>query len=337
MNKLRNLFKSKLSINATAAGLALLALFGAAFAVSALLIYGVNRAGSGGPGGIFQPGGDGGTGDPLAVEGLPGPDTSVNLEAWDGAGRVNVLVMGLDYRDWSSGEGPSRTDTMILLTLDPLTGTAGILSIPRDLWVSIPGFDNNRINTAYFLGESYDLPGGGPGLASATVEALLGVPIHYYAQIDFAAFIRFIDEIGGVKIDVPEQIKVDPLGEGNTKVLKPGIQTLDGALTLAYARARNTPGGDFDRAQRQQQVMMAIRDRVLSVGNLPSLITRAPQLYQELSGGVRTNLGFEEMMQLALLVAEIDEADIQRGAIGIDHTLFANSPGGKSVPVTRVV
>jgi hypothetical protein len=95
MNKLRNLFKSKLSINATAAGLALLALFGAAFAVSALLIYGVNRAGSGGPGGIFQPGGDGGTGDPLAVEGLPGPDTSVNLEAWDGAGRVNVLVMGL--------------------------------------------------------------------------------------------------------------------------------------------------------------------------------------------------------------------------------------------------
>jgi LCP family protein required for cell wall assembly len=331
MNKLRNLFKSKLSIDATAAGLALLALFGAAFAVSALLIYGVNRAGSGGPGGIFQPGGDGGTTDPLAVEGLPGPDTSVNLEAWDGAGRVNVLVMGLDYRDWSSGEGPSRTDTMILLTLDPLTGTAGILSIPRDLWVSIPGFDNNRINTAYFLGESYDLPGGGPGLASATVEALLGVPIHYYAQIDFTAFIRFIDEIGGVKIDVPEQIKVDPLGEGNTKVLKPGIQTLDGALTLAYARARNTPGGDFDRAQRQQQVMMAIRDRVLSVGNLPSLITRAPQLYQDLSGGVRTNLGFEEILQLALLVAEIDEADIQRGAIGIDHTLFANTAEGASV------
>jgi hypothetical protein len=140
-----------------------------------------------------------------------------------------------------------------------------------------------------------------------------------------------IDEIGGVKIDVPETIKVDPLGEGNTKTLKPGIQTLDGALTLAYARARNTPGGDFDRAQRQQQVILAIRERILSFDLLPVLIAKAPQLYQELSGGVQTNLGFEEGLQLALLVAEIDTEDIQRGAIGTEHTLFANTSEGASV------
>jgi LCP family protein required for cell wall assembly len=88
-----------------------------------------------------------------------------------------------------------------------------------------------------------------------TVEELLGVPIDYYAQIDFSAFVRFIDEIGGVKIDVPEKIVVDPLGDNNSKTLKPGRQTLPGDLALAYARARKTEGGDFDRAQRQQQVI----------------------------------------------------------------------------------
>jgi hypothetical protein len=85
---------------------------------------------------------------------------------WDRASRVTVLVMGLDYRDWESGDGPPRTDTMILLTLDPLTMSAGMLNIPRDLWVEIPGFDYARINTAYMLGEAYQVPGGGPGLPS---------------------------------------------------------------------------------------------------------------------------------------------------------------------------
>jgi anionic cell wall polymer biosynthesis LytR-Cps2A-Psr (LCP) family protein len=115
-----------------------------------------------------------------------------------GQGRsLSLLVMGLDYRDWSSGEGPPRTDTMILFTIDPVNLKAGMISIPRDLWVNIPGFDYGRINTAYMLAEGNNLPGGGPQLAADTVEAFLGVPVDYYAQIDFSAFIRFIDEIGG--------------------------------------------------------------------------------------------------------------------------------------------
>ena len=120
---------------------------------------------------------------------------------WDGANRVSILVMGLDFRDWQAQEGAPRTDTMLLLTVDPINRTAGMLTIPRDLWVNIPGgFDYGRINTAYSLGESYELPGGGPGLAVDTVEELLGVPIDFYAQVDFGAFVRFIDEIYGVKI-----------------------------------------------------------------------------------------------------------------------------------------
>jgi len=183
---------------------------------------------------------------------------------WDGASRVNILIMGLDSADMAGREGPARTDTMILLTLDPVTRTAGMLSIPRDLWVNVPGYGNNKINTAYFLGEGYGEPGGGPGLAIKTVEKFLGIPIHFYAQIDFSAFEQFIDELGGVEVDVPEEISVDPIGPHNTVVLEPGLQTLDGPTALAYARNRDTVGNDFDRAQRQQQVIMAIRDRILS-------------------------------------------------------------------------
>lgn len=265
------------------------------------------------------------------------PVSGPTPEPWDGASRVSLLVMGLDYRDWAVGEGAPRTDTMILLTLDPLTRTAGMLSIPRDMWVNIPGFEYGRINTAYSLGEAYEVPGGGPGLAMDTVEELLGVPIDYYAQVDFSAFIRFIDEIDGVKIDIQEPITIDPLGDNNIKNLKPGVQTLPGELALAYARARKTEGGDFDRAQRQQQVIMAIRDRILSFNMLPTLVARAPVLYQDLSAGINTNLSLEQVVQLAWLGIQVPEENIRRGVIGPpDQVLLAKSPDGDDVlkPIT---
>ncbi len=259
-------------------------------------------------------------------------------EVWDGAARVTVLAMGLDYRDWSAGEGAPRTDTMMLLTLDPMARTAGMLSIPRDLWVNIPGFEYGRINTAYSLGEAYKYPdGGGPGLAMATVEGLLGVPIDYYAQIDFNAFVRFIDEIGGVKVDIQEKIVVDPLGDNNTKTLKPGRQTLPGDLALAYARQRKTEGGDFDRAQRTQQVIMGIRNRIMSAEMLPTLISKAPVLYQELAAGVRTNLTLEQAIRLAWLAQQIPDENIKQGAIGPpEQVLLVKSPQGDDVlkPIT---
>lgn len=250
--------------------------------------------------------------------------------AWDGAQRVTLLLMGLDYRDWVSGEGPPRTDTMILFTLDPINRTAGILSIPRDLWVNIPGgYNYGRINTAYQLGEAYQLPGGGPGLAMETVEEFLGVPIDYYALVDFYAFESFIDEIGGVKVDIKEKIKVDPLGDDNTKTLKPGIQTLNGELALAYARARKTDGADFDRAERQQQVIMGIRNQILRFDMLTTLIGKAGILYNELSSGVRTNLNLDQAVKLAWLASQIPEENIKRGIIGPpDQVTLAVSPDG---------
>jgi LCP family protein required for cell wall assembly len=263
----------------------------------------------------------------------PPPAVVIGPEAipWDGASRVNVLVMGLDYRDWESGEGAPRTDTMVLASVDPLSKTVGILSIPRDLWVSIPGFEEPaRINVAYRFGETYQLPGGGPELAMKAVEGVLGLKIDYYALIDFYAFEQFIDELGFIEIDVPHTIWVDPI-DGPTVKLKRGGHDLPGNLALAYARARNTEGGDFDRAGRQMQVIMAIRDRILSADMLTTLMSRAPMIYEQLSAGVQTNLTLDQAIQLAWLVQQIPEEDIRTGSIGTDHVTFGKSPDGDDV------
>lgn len=261
------------------------------------------------------------------------PDVEPELAEWDGAGRVTILLLGLDYRDWEAGNDYSRSDTMILLTLDPLSRTAGILSIPRDMWAAIPGFQHGKINTAYYLGDAYKLPGGGPGLAVKTVEQFIGVPIHYYAQIDFGAFVRFIDEIGGVKIDVPEPITVDLLGSGaaTKKTLPAGVQTLPGEWALAYARARYTEGGDFDRARRQQQVILGIRNRIISFEMLPILISKSDVLYRELSSGVHTNLTLDEVIKLALLAIQVPDENIRRGVIDQKMVLFGRSPDNLAI------
>jgi LCP family protein required for cell wall assembly len=250
---------------------------------------------------------------------------------WDGTERVTILLMGLDYRDWERGEGPPRTDSMMLVTIDPVARTAGMLSIPRDLWVEIPGFEHNRINTAYFLGESYNLPGGGPGLAMKTVENVLGVPIDYYAVIYFHSFEDMIDEIGGIDVLVKEDIKISPIGR-QSLILTAKAQHLDGAWALAYARARKTEGGDFDRAQRQQQVALAIRDRILGVDMLPTLIRKAPALYNELQSGLRTNLTFDQMFRLGLLALDLPQENIKKGVIGPpDMVEFETLPTGAEV------
>jgi polyisoprenyl-teichoic acid--peptidoglycan teichoic acid transferase len=125
-------------------------------------------------------------GTPIAdLPAAPLPLVSNLPPAWDGASRINILFIGLDARDLEVNNGPPRTDSMILFTVDPISKTAGMLSIPRDMWVNIPGFGYSRINTAYPSGEGAQLPGGGPGLAMKTVSQFIGVPVDYYVQVDF--------------------------------------------------------------------------------------------------------------------------------------------------------
>ena len=259
-----------------------------------------------------------------AVQDLPPAITIPDSDlppAWDGASRITVLLIGLDYRDWMAGEGAPRSDSMILLTIDPLTKTAGMLSIPRDMWVNIPGSGYSRINTAYSLGEGNRLPGGGPELARKTVEQFIGVPVQYYAQIDFFAFVEFIDLIGGIDIHNTERLRLDPVGGGTDKILLTccGMRHLNGEEALAYARFRKDKEGDIARAERQQKVILAIRDKVLSPENFPVLLGKAQQFYEEFSAGIKTNMPFETALQLGVLARDIPVESIKHGVI--DYTM----------------
>jgi LCP family protein required for cell wall assembly len=265
----------------------------------------------------FSPAGGSGSENiplPPGVATPTGPLPEIVPAPWNGSSRVTILLMGLDYRDWEAGSGAPRTDSMMLISVDPITDRVSMLSIPRDLWVEIPGFQHNRINTAYSSGEGNRLPGGGPGLAMRTVESLIGVPIQYYVVLDFATFERMIDEIGGVDVEVAERIKIAPIGR-TSLWLDPKPYHLDGAEALAYARTRRGGGGDFSRAGRQQQVAMAILDRVTGFQMIPFLVAKAPLLYQELASGVRTNLSLEEMISLAWLVVGIPPENYQTEVI----------------------
>jgi LCP family protein required for cell wall assembly len=244
-------------------------------------------------------------------------------KAWDGKSRVNILFFGLDYRNCDSNfnfsecdsNGASRTDSMILFTVDPSSNTAGMLTIPRDLWVDIPGgFGFNKINTAYFFGEAYKVPDG-PTLAMQTVQDFLGVPIQYYVRIDFEAFMKVIDEIGGIQV-IPDQDVVLKSETGYPKTYPAGVPvTFNGWYTLAFARNRHTENDDFDRSHRQQQVIMAIKKQVTRFDMLPTLISKAPALYNELSAGIHTNLTLDQALQLAVLVMSMPDQDITQAAI----------------------
>ncbi len=251
---------------------------------------------------------------------------------WDGGSRVTVLVIGLDYRDWQAGEGAPRSDTMIVLTIDPVSKTAGMMTIPRDLWVNIPGFGYGKINTAYSLGEGSKLPGGGPGLAAKTIENVIGVPITYYAQVDFSTFEAFIDAIGGIKITPPETIDIMAIGTRQHTILQGGVTvTLDGSLALAYARNRSTSGNDVDRSERQMQVIMGIRERVTNPGYWPELIANAKPLYDKLSSGINTNMSFNDALRLGLLARDISIDNIKKGTINYSMMLIAKSPDGLDI------
>ena len=270
-------------------------------------------------------------GTPIATEVVAAtPEVSAPVDVpaptWDGGSRVNVLFIGVDARDWEVNATAPRSDTMILFTIDPVTKTAGMLSIPRDMWVDIPGFGYGRINTAYNLGEAYKLPGGGPGLAMKTVEKFLGVPVNYYGQVDFNTFIAMIDTIGGIDVQVKERLVLDPVGTGMDKVvITPGYRHLVGWKALAYARTRKTEGGDVDRAQRQQDVIFAIMEKVLSPDYFPIFVKQASGLYELMATGIHTNLSFDDGLRLAVLLQGVPRESIKTGVIDYDMVTFDNT------------
>ena len=232
--------------------------------------------------------------------------------------RVNILLLGIDRREHETG--PTRTDTMILVSIDPATNSLSMLSIPRDLWVTIPVYGQNRINTAHMLGDQYDYPGGGVALAKKTVQSALGVPVHYYVRIDFYGFVRLVDAVGGLTVDVQKAIYDAEYPDENygTMVVEipAGVQTMDGETLLQFARSRHG-SSDFDRMDRQQQVILAARDKAISL-DIP--LSSIPQFLTIAGDSIQTDLTLEEMIALGEIVKRIRLDSIQRATIDDSYT-----------------
>jgi polyisoprenyl-teichoic acid--peptidoglycan teichoic acid transferase len=267
-----------------------------------------------------------------AVRPIFSPDA---LKPWSGRDRVTILLLGIDQR--CDEEGPTRTDSIMLLTVDPIGLSGAALSVPRDLWVEIPGFGVDRVNQAHYLGEVYDYPGGGPALAVDTIEGTIGVKVNYYVTVNFDAFVKIIDLIDGIELDVPEEID-DPLYPDQCYGYEPfyigaGKQQLDGYLALKYARTRVTFGGDVDRAGRQQEVALAVREKIMRINMVPQLIARAPELWYTLQDNVQTDLSIDEALQLALLLQDIPRSSIRTAVVDYNYVYNETTPSGQLVLV----
>jgi len=256
--------------------------------------------------------------------GRPGHDTGPDL-----AGRVTVLVMGLDRRPVESPNAPSRTDSILLCSVDVTGHTVSVLSIPRDLWVPIPlssGVLEERINAAYFIGEQNAYPGGGAALARATIEYNLGVRVHHYILLDFQAFERFIDDIGGVDLNLASAIE-DPAypteDYGAMAIRIPaGKQHLNGQRALWFARSRYQ-SSDFARMKRQQQLLLAVRDRLLQLDMLPKL----PALWAEQGHWIQTDMSVTQVFDLARLTWGIPQERITARTLELGYVVRGAASG----------
>jgi polyisoprenyl-teichoic acid--peptidoglycan teichoic acid transferase len=228
-------------------------------------------------------------------------------------GRVNALLLGVDRREGSNWA--HRADTVMVAGVDAVSGEAVLLSIPRDLQLPIPGHGEDRINTANVYGYTEGYPGGGPALVEATIESNFGIAMDGYLMADFDAFERLVDALGGVEIEVSETLHdtqyPDPR-PGDPHAYKtvhfdPGLQTMDGQRALEYARSRMSTS-DFDRARRQQEVLVAIRQKALSPRSLP----RLPLLGVIVLDSLETNLSPREVLALGVLAVRLDPSRLRR-------------------------
>jgi LCP family protein required for cell wall assembly len=230
---------------------------------------------------------------------------------------TNILLLGNDTPIGNE----SRTDTIMIVAINRDGPTASIISLPRDLYVYIPGSIMNRINTAVTRGDEKDYPGGGVALLEQTILYNFGIPIHYYARVDFAAFEDIVDAIGGVDIAASCRLQdwrlkspeLDITDEDNWEqfALEPGIHHMDGDMALWYARSRRTTS-DFDRGRRQQQILRAMFNQGLDLNLLPQV----PTLWNTYKEQVETDIDIGLVLQLAALAPQIRENGIQNLYLG---------------------
>jgi polyisoprenyl-teichoic acid--peptidoglycan teichoic acid transferase len=228
-------------------------------------------------------------------------------------GRTNILILGIDAREDEGALG--RTDTMILATIDHLKPNIGILSIPRDLWVNIPGYGENRINTAHFFAES-QIPGNGPIAAMEVVEVNFGIEMDYYARIQFESFIELIDIIGGVDIKL----------ENDAAGLSVGEHHLDGEQALAFSRDR-LGSDDFFRMERGQQLLKAFLSKIIKLENWQYF----PQFIQTLNTSFDTNIPLYLYPRLAIAILRTNADEVDFRVISREMVTPFTTEGGAAV------
>jgi LCP family protein required for cell wall assembly len=248
--------------------------------------------------------------------------------------RINVLLTGIDASELRTH---ALTDTLIVVSVDPLTGDVSMVSFPRDIarfTMSNGEVYRQKINSLFTAAEKDPdrYPDGGLPTLLREIGFLLGIPIHYYAAVDLAGFARLVDSVGGVTVDNPRPIN-DPTYGGWTDGrvgfrLAAGVHHLDGETALAYARSRRGAGdSDFTRARRQQQLLVAIRNRLTDAALLPQL----PGVITAGSEVVRTNFPQERLEEMLTVAQGIEGEDgIRRIVLGPPYARNppAGTPGG---------
>lgn len=247
----------------------------------------------------------------------------------DTSKRITVLLLGVDQRP--DDPSPPRTDNIIALTIEPDSHKVGMISLPRDLFVPIPEFFySGKINTAYTIGEINKYPGGGGALAKKTVSEFLGYPIDYYVKIDFDGFVKAVDAIGGVDVVVAKTIhdeEYPTIDYGyETFHIDAGPQHLDGETALKYVRTRHTED-DFQRATRQQQVLVAIKDKL--VENKLLTPVRLLELLRVVSNSVEHDIPATQLPGLLALASQVQVDEIEQLVIDNRYAqIDANSKFG---------
>lgn len=273
---------------------------------------------------------------------------------------ITILLLGSDSRADEKLEY-GHTDAILIIAIDPTAETASVLSIPRDMWVEIPGYGENRINQAYRTGVLKKHPGGGPALMQETITHNFDIPLDYYALINFSVFEEVVDILGGLEICVTEYLN-DARARGHTPTVynaeafyslvprlpltgttalsetaelpprrflyvEPGLHQFDGQTARKYAQSRATITGDFGRVQRQQAVLLALKEQAMQANIIPKL----PQLWVTLSESYKTNFKLTDILYLAQLGLNMERSNITITALGQDHTKDYVTPQGASV------
>jgi LCP family protein required for cell wall assembly len=240
--------------------------------------------------------------------------------------RFNVLLLGSD-NDLKFAANAVLTQAMILVSIDPTTHDVAMISIPRDFWVPIRGYGYQKIDVAYEV--------GGIGLARSTVESLFGVRIDYYAWVGLSGLVQVIDTLGGVDVTVqhpildetyPDDLNTDDPYAYFRLYIPAGPQHLDGTTALQYVRSRHGDFlSDFGRSQRQQQVLVAIKNRVQTM----SALTHVPRLVSALEGSIKTDLSVPAIVQLAALSRNVPANSIHQQVLAApDFAWLGYSPDG---------